>query len=78
MTMIDREKVIKGLEVCIKADFIEGKNPCAGCPYFFDGMCKYVIMKDALILLKEQAEIIDRYRKADAFLYAHGWRWDNV
>lgn len=35
-------------------------------------------IESAIALLREQAEIIDRYRKADAFLYAHGWRWDNA
>lgn len=35
-------------------------------------------IESAIALLREQAEIIDRYHKADAFLYAHGWRWDNA
>ncbi len=55
--MTDREKVIRGLEVCIEADFTEGKNPCAPCPYFFEGMCHHLIMKGALELLKEQEPI---------------------
>lgn len=33
-------------------------------------------IESAIALLREQAEIIDRYRKADTFLYAHGWKWD--
>ena len=28
-----------------------------------------------LELLKEQKEIIDKYRKADTFLAVHGWQW---
>lgn len=57
--MPDREKVIKGLEMCIKD--IE----CTGCPY--EGECFDAIddrqfgesmMRDALALLKEQDEKI--------------------
>lgn len=33
-------------------------------------------LKEILALLKEQETIIDRYRKADGFLAAHGWKWD--
>lgn len=52
--MADREKVTKGLEVCLAADLSESENPCAPCPYFFDGMCQNTIKKDALDLLREQ------------------------
>ena len=56
---MDREKVIKGLEMCIKD--IE----CTGCPY--ESECFYTdddrqfgesMMRDALFLLKEQEEVV--------------------
>ena len=46
--MIDREKVINGVEHCI--------NPvsCKGCPYRGKGECVRLLMEDALELLKAQ------------------------
>ena len=59
--MTDREKVIKGLECCIKG------NTCSSdCPYFngvpmTDGECITALQADALALLKEQdIELCDR------------------
>lgn len=60
--MPDREKVIKGLEMCIADEF------CDGCPYEencfdFDSDDSWGIdvMRDALALLKEQeTELCDR------------------
>ena len=50
--MIDIEKVIKGLECCIKSG-------CGGCPYFKDNpSCQDDKDKEALELLKEQKERI--------------------
>lgn len=54
--MIDREKVIKGLEHCLE---IEGDGSCVGCPYdddcFVENVeCGEPMMRDALALLKEQ------------------------
>jgi len=50
---IDREKVIKGLMVCV--DRIPGKYSCNECPYEIDGNdCEINMTKDALALLKEQ------------------------
>ena len=56
--MIDREKVIKGLEHCTN-----GRNGCFECPYSEDGFsatiyCKLQVDRDALKLLKEQQEQI--------------------
>lgn len=31
--------------------------------------------KAAIELLKEQEATIEKYRKADGFLTAHGWKW---
>ena len=72
--MIDREKVISGLEYCID------QNPkCRDCPYFkrkyFYPDCEATMKRSALELLKEQEKIINEYHKADAFLAAHGWEW---
>lgn len=54
--MPDKEKVIKGLEMCIADDF------CDGCPYeehcFSDGEITAIrMMRDALSLLKEQEAV---------------------
>ena len=50
---MDREKVIKGLEIC-------GGNDCTTCPYkdekdeTYSGFCEQVLKRDILTLLKEQ------------------------
>ena len=49
--MIDREKVIKGLECCIKRD-PDDKMRCGECPY--EGACLNRLKADALALLKAQ------------------------
>ena len=50
---MDREKVIKGLMVCV--DRIPGKYSCNECPYEIDGNdCEINMTKDAIALLKEQ------------------------
>ena len=50
---MDREKVIKGLECCLKESDHLYSNPCNGCPY--DGQeCIDRMKADALALLKEQ------------------------
>ena len=58
--MHDREKVIKGLEICIVPDI-----PCDECPYDHecrDGLGKN-LMIDALFLLKEVTQRDDELRK---------------
>ena len=52
--MVDREKVIKGLECCTN-----GEVCMSDCPYFkdfpmTDGRCITIVQADALALLKEQ------------------------
>ena len=50
--MIDRAKVIKGLECCLKESDHLYSNPCNGCPY--EGQeCIDRMKADALALLKE-------------------------
>ena len=58
---MDREKVIKGLECC-SAD---GEICPLECPYYF-GPCYgfSVLMKDAIVLLKEQDAEIRQLRLA--------------
>ena len=57
---MDREKVIKGLEVCTKP----GTRGCfydmKECPYDENG-CRMALMRDALALLKEQ-EAVEPYQ----------------
>ena len=49
--MTNREKVIKGLECCIKRN-PDDKTRCCECPY--DGACLNRLKADALALLKAQ------------------------
>ena len=65
--MADRETVIKGLEWILN-DIEE--NGHYQVSYYADEI------REALALLKEQAAIIDQYRRADGFLAAHGWKWE--
>lgn len=50
--MIDREKVIKGLECCKSVE-----EYCVNCPYN-EEVCTTTLSADALALLKEQTEIV--------------------
>lgn len=54
--MIDREKVLKGLECLSDENNICSKNTC---PYYMFGSCVPEISHDALELLKEQQETIE-------------------
>lgn len=55
--MINREKVIKGIEHCTShddgRDKFGGVGKCGGCPYYGCD-CTDRMKKDALVLLKEQ------------------------
>lgn len=60
--MADIEKVIKGLECCLRESEHIDDNPCADCPYYdidsgFGGKCIDDKDRDALELLKEYAVI---------------------
>ena len=67
--MPDREKVVKGLEVCVNR--VPGKYSCYECPYENDGnSCEINLTKDALALLKEQCELRKTYVEACDDLYA--------
>lgn len=61
--MPDREKVIKGLEICVNK--VLRKNDCNECPYEIDGDCCAInLTNDALILLKEQ-DVVKPYIDID-------------
>ena len=65
--MMDRDKVIKGLEHCISESEYIDDNPCKGCPYFVSdqyGCDRTQMEKDALELLKEQ-EMVKPYIDID-------------
>ena len=55
--MLDREKVIKGLECCSREDI----GDCIDCPYeSINGPhCDIEMMRDALALLKAQEQVIN-------------------
>lgn len=72
--MPDRGKVIKGLEC--HADRTNLSCRPSKCPYFAYDFCGPLLATDALELLKEQQEQLDKYHKADTFLEAHGWKWE--
>lgn len=72
--MIDREKVIKGLEICTSMQY-----RCADCPYYanccLDGQ---EVMENALALLKEQEpvepkEIINDFYPVGDYRRTLGW-----
>lgn len=71
--MIDREKIIKGMNYCTHTDGVE----CPNCPYWQDDDCVETLNADAIALIKEQTAIIEQYRRTDGFLAAHGWKWED-
>lgn len=58
--MIDKEKVIKGLETCSQKTVL---YVCGSCPYSNDDNdtydCTQALSEDALTILKEQQERIE-------------------
>lgn len=52
--MSDREKVLRGLECCIRK--MEGQRVCDECPYDEDFNCLgcSVVLRQAVALLREQ------------------------
>lgn len=60
--MSDREKVIKGLDVCVNR--APGEYTCNKCPYETDGNdCEINLTKDAIFLLKEQENAYSKLSK---------------
>lgn len=73
----DIERVIKGIQ-CHKYGMCAVDNN-ETCPYWgCDDRCSSELLSDALSLLEQQQETIKQYQKADSFLYAHGWKWEEV
>lgn len=75
--MPDREKVIRGLEIC-RHRVISQEN-CKECPYIYDGRakqsnCEGVLHWDALELLKEQ----DAVEPKQVDLYGNDEWWGLV
>lgn len=71
--MANKEKVLKGLWACASnANLV---NPCIvlRCPYieFGNGTCIRKLSSDALEVVKEQEETIEKFAKYSADLYAH-------
>ena len=64
--MADRDKVLKGLEMC-KIDF------CDECPYDDEASCTFYLKHDALELLKEQEPIKpkSKSRHGSTTMYQH-------
>ena len=65
---MDREKVIKGLEICKERNYC-----CPECPYYDRdaemGCHSNELMADALALLKEQQEQIEQMNYIYGFVY---------
>ena len=80
---MNREKVIKGLEICSEHGSWHGldcehNEAYKDCPYRgCETGCIVTIAKDAIALLKEQEATIEQYRKADGCRAAHGWKWED-
>ena len=49
---MNREKVVKGLEVCF-----DSSKECNGCPYITTPYCKTTLRNDVIALLKEQEAV---------------------
>ena len=63
--MIDREKVIKALEIC------GSDKRCTGCPYY-EEHCSVALSNDALALLKEQEERIKQLESMNVTASGNG------
>ena len=81
--MLDREKVIKGLEICSAGEWDStGGRDHTNCPYYpagYTGCTCKLLMRDALVLLKEQEviepiEMIDDYYPIGDPLRTTGWK----
>lgn len=55
--MIDREKVLKGLECCASNNYTCQDD----CPYDSEIGCMHSLIEDAFELVKGQSEIINEY-----------------
>lgn len=72
--MTELDKVSRALARCYRIG-------CRGCPYNnaderTTEKCVRLMHQEALVLIQKQQAIIDRYSRADVFLAAHGWTWE--
>ena len=70
--MIDREKVIKGLNSCAKWMKENDGDACNSCPYhnhfsYDDNDCIAMVNSEAIVLLKEQEAITIKKTKEHGF-----------
>ena len=60
--MAELDKIIKGLEHCMRESDNLYDNPCDGCPYYVEkqpsGICSGELQNDCYDLLKEQPQIV--------------------
>lgn len=68
--MIDREKVIKGLNSCAKWMGKNDGDACNSCPYhshfsYDDNNCIAMVNSEAIALMKEQEAEIKRLKRPD-------------
>lgn len=71
--MIEREKVIKGLEYHLK-ELTVGKT-CYGCPYCGDNPCEIQLIANAIALLKEQEPRVLTIEEVLACNPRDEWLW---
>lgn len=69
--MIDREKVINGLECCVLRN-PDDKSRCNECPY--EGACLNQLKHDALALLKAQEPMKPKWQKGYAYCGQCGYK----
>ena len=65
--MIDRDKVVKGLEYHLK-ELTVGKT-CYECPYWGDNPCEIQLIANAIALLKKQEPRMLTHEEADAIAH---------
>lgn len=67
--MIDRDKVVKGLEYHLK-ELTVGKT-CYECPYCGDNPCEIQLIANAIALLKEQEPRVLTLEEVEDLPYGH-------
>ena len=73
--MVDREKVVKGLQICREFD----GDKCPECPYSADNECLAAIASDALELIAELEAANSEAGTVEYalnILRANGWKED--
>jgi hypothetical protein len=68
--MINREKIIEGLEYC-------SKGCSSDCPYFTVEKCTHVMASEILPILKEQEPVEPEYKLLPGSTTIHEWDCGN-